>query len=93
MSEYCMIDRVARALLAARERRGHGDIDFVDDAYAAIVAMREPTEAMLAAGDSMMPQIAAGEDITTGRDALADAWPAMIDQALADGTVSGIASD
>jgi hypothetical protein len=43
-----------------------------------VLVPREPTEEMLSAGDSMMPQIAAGEDITTGYDALAEAWPAMI---------------
>lgn len=51
-------------------------------ARAAIEAMREPTEGMLSAGDSMMPQIAKGQDITTGYDALKDAWPAMISAAL-----------
>lgn len=43
---------------------------------------REPTEAMLSAGDSTMPQIAPGQDITTGYDALKEAWPAMVDAAL-----------
>ena len=51
-------------------------------ARAAIEAMREPTNAMLNAGDSQMPQIAKGEDITTGYDALKAAWPDMIDEAL-----------
>lgn len=54
----------------------------------AIGAMREPTVAMLDAGDSQMPQIASGQDITTGYDALKDAWPAMIDAALADAGVT-----
>lgn len=51
-------------------------------ARTSIEAMREPTEDMLGAGDSKMPEIAKGQDITTGRDALAEAWPAMIDAAL-----------
>lgn len=50
---------------------------------AAIEAMRKPTDEMLAAGDSMMPQIAKGQDVSTGLDALAEAWPTMIDAALA----------
>jgi hypothetical protein len=44
-----------------------------------MVVPREPTEAMLEAGDSMMPQIAPGQDITTGYDALKEVWPAMYD--------------
>lgn len=49
----------------------------------------EPTDAMLSAGDSMMPQIAAGEDITTGYDALKEAWPAMMNAAALSSTQSG----
>jgi len=43
-------------------------------ARAAIEAMREPTEAMLEAGDTAM---------TRNHDTSEDAWPAMIDAALA----------
>ena len=91
MSE--MVEKAA-VMMAAREMRAWDDMS--EDHYAgemsrqlwrlravtAILAMREPTEEMLAVGDSMMPQIAKGEDITTGRDALAEAWPVMIDEAL-----------
>lgn len=52
-------------------------------ARAAIAAMRDPTATMLSEGDSMMPQIVDGQDITTGYDALKEAWPVMIDAALA----------
>lgn len=84
-----MIERVAKALY---ERDGNendwakadGDCRrlYRKCARVAVKAMREPTDAMLSAGDSMMPQIAPGQDITTGHDALKDAWPAMIDAAL-----------
>lgn len=80
MSE--MVERVARAI--AEEING-GKFDdarwYNDDqrdvhrrrARAAIEAMREPTEAMLTAGDSAMIR----KD-----DAAADAWQAMVDEAL-----------
>ncbi len=90
MSEYCMIDRVARALLAARERRGHGDIDFVDDAYAAIEAMREPTEAMLRAGWKEIDDYLSGGGTSVATPE--NIYVAMVEAALADGTLSGIAS-
>lgn len=60
-----MVERVARAIWLSN----HGgnplpDDDgwrhWIPDARVAIAAMREPTEAMLSAGDSMMPQIAPG---------------------------------
>ena len=38
----------------------------------------EPTAAMLSAGDSQMPQIAPGQDVTTGYDALPDVWRDML---------------
>lgn len=52
----------------------------------AIEAMREPTEAMLATGDSAIPQFAAepGEARLMGRDGALDCWRAMIDEALKD---------
>jgi hypothetical protein len=75
------------------DRAGYGDHDWISDWGAFLadrvradllqtgfaIVPRAPTEAMLAAGDSTMPQIAAGEDVTTGRDALSEAWPAMLD--------------
>lgn len=82
MSE--MIQRVARALA---QLEGHENLPTLQSAYeqrarVAIEAMREPTDRMLSSGDSMMPQIARGEDITTGYDALREAWPEMISAAL-----------
>jgi hypothetical protein len=80
-----MIEKVARAL-AKVYARGTGDDEvaanryadsfwrkFKDDARAAIEAMREPTDAMLGAGE--------GET----HDDPAPVWAAMIDRALSEG--------
>lgn len=83
-----VIDRVATVLEEHFWRDDHGGTDAGQRLYIrtvaelAIYAIREPTAAMLNAGDSVMPQIAAGEDIMTGYDALKEAWPIMIDAAL-----------
>lgn len=96
MSHSEMVERVAKALRRADAEngsevtgssQGHGNY-YHYLAVATIAAMREPTDAMLSAGDSMMPQIAKGQDITTGYDALQEAWPAMIDAALSDETMT-----
>lgn len=73
MSE--MIERVARALAKLADNDNWNE--FVPDARAAIEAMREPTDAMMAAVDC------AGEkaDWLSGR-AWTAAWQAMIDEAL-----------
>lgn len=90
MSE--MIDRVASAIQDAIRARGH----YTDIARAAIAAMREPTEAMLA---SVIPspealiaeRTAEGDDgyrarmdaaTTVERLALSGRWRDMIDAAL-----------
>jgi hypothetical protein len=87
-------ERIARAIeatmFAPHELPLSGDLHqkYLETADAALAAIEasgthavvpmEPTPEMLSAGDSMMPQIAPGEDITTGYDALVDAWPAML---------------
>jgi len=58
-------------------------------ARVAIQAMREPTEGMLAAGDSQMPQFHPDEGYLTGRDVLVDVWPDMIDAALTESAPRG----
>lgn len=91
------VERMARAICLIT--RPEADIDYIrsipvhplweaslQQARAALAALREPSETMLSAGDSVMPQIAKGEDITTGYDALKEAWPAMIDAALTEST-------
>ena len=91
MSE--MVERVAAALCVEagdepyRDYIGMGNTPMKGwkmherAARAAIEAMREPTEAMLTAGDTAMIR---------NSDTSADAWPAMIDAAL---TGTMIASD
>lgn len=75
-----MVDRVARAIHAELEKTwcvmltGHGE----ELGRAAIAAMREPTEAMMRAGD------AAAESACSGDEGL-EAWDAMIDAALENG--------
>ncbi len=80
------LDLMAQALLQARQRRGQGDIDFVDDADAAIRALaaagyvivpRAPTEAMLNAG--VFP---VDEQFDVSLTVLAQAWRAMVEAAL-----------
>lgn len=69
-----MVDRVARALV----ERGveYDDQTLERMARAAIAAMREPTEAMIEAGQA--------EEWTGKREAVESVWGAMIDAALAD---------
>lgn len=83
-----LIDRVATVLEEHFWRDDHGGTEAGQRLYIrtaaeiAVRAMRVPTEEMLSAGDSMMPQITKGQDIATGYDALKEAWPVMIDAAL-----------
>ena len=55
---------------------------YVEDAKAAIEAMREPTDEMKSAGDSMMPLFAEGGVMVTGYDVAGEVWTAMADAAL-----------
>jgi hypothetical protein len=83
-----MVERVARAMWQADPVSYHLAQEQMEaKARLAIAAMRVPTMDMLDAGDSMMPQIAKGQDISTGYDALKDAWPEMIDAALSGSSV------
>lgn len=89
MSET-MVERVARRLHAAHYERGRGLAPdwsaltrheqemWMFSARAALAAMREPTEGMVAAG---WPHTAD----PCWRDHVADAWRAMIDKALEEG--------
>lgn len=88
-----MIERVARALVTADERNGGPPWDYVvglgkhaiaarmDQALAAIEAMRQPTQAMLAApyheADGCDAQYLTDEDFLA-------AWQAMVDTALSE---------
>jgi len=66
-----MIERVARAI--AEQNHGSTWDEWIDEARAAIEAMREPTEAMINAGDR------------TDHDVEATmVWRAMIDEALGE---------
>lgn len=73
-----MIERVAKAIDAASQPAGKPDYKILMEncARAAIEAMREPTERMLAAGMK-----------EEGVDLLSE-WKAMIDDALKDNSVS-----
>lgn len=84
MSE--MVERVARVIYEMEpfiSAHGHGvawdavavvqKAGFLSKARNVIRAMREPTEAMLEAGDAALIR---------NNDTSADAWPAMIDVAL-----------
>ena len=73
-----MVEKVARAMA---ERNNDYDEEgrlqwpaYVDDARAAIAAMREPTDAMVDAGWQT------SDDVVWM--ALKEAWPAMVDAAL-----------
>jgi len=75
-----MIERVARAILAANGGEGEcaWDLDwrdYVDDARAAIEEMREPTEAMV--------EVLYDPTVNT-RSAVAADWRDMIDAALGE---------
>lgn len=76
MDTPSMIERVARAIAKGEYGENVDDVwhTCIDDARAAIEAMREPTEAMLDAGYGAEP---------TGA-ALVAPWEAMIDAALAE---------
>ena len=80
MADSEMVERVATAIRTMQTRPG-GYTDVEDVARVAIAAMREPTEAMEAAGD----------DKAEGWMSAAPAgpvWRAMCDAALADPTSS-----
>ena len=83
MSES-MVERVARAICETSDPGGVVDWhEWVDEARAAISAMREPTQAMLDAADlAEKAHLAAGGDPETCADH-ADVWRAMIDEARA----------
>lgn len=77
-----MIEKVARAL----HQDGVDNPDWkawVPQARAAIAAMREPTDEMKSAGDSMMPHFAdTAGTFVTGYDVAGEVWTAMADAAL-----------
>lgn len=95
-----MIERVALTLWQKREegfpdrvrRMRPDDIDrasgawlkTVDEARAAIEALSEPTEAMLAAADSAIPRFEEEPDEPRmmGRDGALIVWQSMINEAL-----------
>jgi hypothetical protein len=89
-----MIERVARAICAELESTVYDPVDydvveecwprFVSQARAAIEAMREPTDGMLAEADNMLPRFEEepNEPRMMGVDGALVAWQAMIDTAL-----------
>ena len=83
MTEASMIETVARVL--ATRIYGNDKLwqDCTDDARAAILAMREPTEAMEDAGIEAVKAMAAGLDPVYPEDARCY-WYAMIDAALGE---------
>lgn len=82
-----MIERVAKALEPKCRGFGGGNMPIIvarEFARAAIEAMREPTEAMLAAGDSAIPRAEIDPETgrrMMGREVALEAWSAMIDEA------------
>lgn len=74
-----MVERVARAI-AGEDYTGFWG-DWIDEARAAIEAMREPTPAACVAGGSAYT-VASGGSPDGGLDALVPAYRAMIDAAL-----------
>ena len=70
-----MIERVARAIAQSRHGRTATDEEDLQDARAAILALREPSEEMISAGYN-----AACSD----RLYIKGSWRAMIDAALND---------
>ena len=73
-----MVERVARALRECDCDPMHNDEDYANMAYAAIAAMREPTEAMIA--KSLDGK--AGDYLGVGPKVVTAVWQAMIDAAL-----------
>lgn len=73
-SPASLIEQVGRAL-AKEEGYAYDPIPYDDRARAAIAAMREPTEGMC---DAAIPKLLYDDQ----RDCIADAYQAMIDEAL-----------
>ena len=98
MSE--MIERVARAIFTEANAASSGYGEWCTDdmanaaARAAIEAMREPTEAMIDAGDDICP-IARGTEShkMSGGVVPEDYWRAMIDAVLSPPLAHGEASE
>ncbi len=79
MSE--MIERAARAIATSLEVSPESWRDHVDEARAVIQAMREPTEAMIRAGEGEIFEHRANAD-DWALQATKEGWEAMIDEAL-----------
>ena len=74
-----MVERVARAICCADRNQPDGScelawVGFVDDARAAIAAMREPNDEMMEAGEHVL--------LERSDRAPAPVWEVMIDAAL-----------
>lgn len=79
-AEQSMVERVARALYGAGDN-AVGWESVVDEARAAIAAMREPTEAMLAILEDRM-------EYWDNDKPISDIYSSMIDAALAEPTAA-----
>jgi len=83
-----MLEKVALGICAVSSTHGVPCIPpacelCTREARAAILAMREPTEAMVSAGEITGTESEIGDDRITDYD-LADVWKAMIDHILAE---------
>lgn len=76
-----MVERVARALCRTSTQAEDMWLAYVHPARAALAAMREPTEAMLAAGHDQRSDPKTGLSTLCGIDEI---YTAMIDAALKD---------
>lgn len=97
MADNVMVERVARAIVAADEQNGGPPWDYIaglgkhalafrmDQARAAISAMREPTGEMLDALGNALYDAETDSGCPDHWGTLRKSWPAMIDAALAEG--------
>jgi hypothetical protein len=77
-----MEERVARAIAVSLEVPSDSWRDHVDEARAAIAAMREPTADMLRAGRYNLGHDEEGRPISLEDGEVDEIWQTMIDEAL-----------
>jgi hypothetical protein len=76
-------------LLIAQQVEDDGWREHVDDVRAVIAAIREPSEAMVSAGNKSKPYNVTGWCEGTIHPVVQRSWPAMIDALLNDGVPQG----